>query len=642
MRRQARNIILVTCIYVFLIALYGYFTYQNTRAELMASLDQRLMTAVQATHHILGEDFHDTLTDAYSIDQPRDYQLSYELNQFAQEIGVAYVYTLKKFGDEIRFVMSSATDEQLAAKPYEMVYFTEYPEMDPALKEVFENGGTQFAEYEDRWGEFRSVFVAFENANNERYVIAADVSMSLVKAVMIRSLAYTFMLSCFIGFLLIPLVLIFLRSSEREWNARYQALFEDALTGLPNRNQLVQDLENSEYTHLAMYDINKFRDITNTYGPPVGDEILKQFACRLNHFNYPELENYRAYRVNGDVFATLVDQNVKDQVINDGTLKLIEHLTDHDYIVDNQEHVRLGITVGGVHQNEDALMLATMALDEANRRNMQTFVYNGDKQFLPRIYRKNLELKKQLETALAEDRLEPFFQPIVDPHSFKPIKFECLARIVDAEGQVQLTPDVFLPVARRVRLYPEITQRIVTKALAAAQNNGVVISINLSISDILNWPTAQFILDALKHSPATHLVQFEILETEAITDRRKVLDFVKKIKKLGAHIGVDDFGRSYSNFDRVVFLPVDFIKIDQSIIAYIEHNKDAQKITKHIVAMAHKHRIEVTAEYCHNEATTSMAAKLGVDHLQGFYLGKPGPDIQSFMLDNGYQKAARL
>jgi len=641
MRQQTRNIIVVTCIYVLIIALYGYFTYQNTRSELVASVDQRLLTAVHATHHILGEGFHDDLTEPDSIGQQRDYELSEELDHFAQDIGVTYVYSLKQFGDEIRFVMSSASEEELAKEPYEMVYYSEYPEMDPALQAVFANGGTQYAEYEDRWGAFRSAFVAFDDANNQRYVIAADVSLSVVKAVMIRSLAYSLMLSSFIGFLLIPLVLFFLRSSRREWQARYEAFFCDALTGLPNRNQLIKDLEDAERAHLALYDINKFRDITNTYGPPVGDEILKQFACRLNNFIPSGIDGYKTYRLNGDVFATFTDQHVHNEKINEATMDLIHHLTDHDYIVDNQEHVRLGVTVGGVHQHEDALMLATMALDEANRRNIQTFVYNGDKQFLPRIYRKNLELRKKLESALAEDRLVPFFQPIVEPHTFKPLKFECLARIVDDQGKVILTPDVFLPVARRVRLYPEITQRILTKALVVARQHNVVISINLSISDILNRPTALFILEVLKHSPVTHLIQFEILETEAITDRRKVLDFVKQVKKLGAHIGVDDFGRSYSNFDRVVFLPVDFIKIDQSIIAYIEHNKEAQKITKHIVSMAHKYKIEVTAEYCHNEATTEMACKLGVDHLQGFYIGKPGPDVQAFMTDTNIKQAAQ-
>ena len=641
MKQQTRNIIVVTGVYVLLIALYGYFSYQNTRLELLTSVDQRLLTAVNATHLILGKNFHDQLSERNSISAERDYELGLMLNEFKREIGVAYVYSLKKFTDEIRFVVSSATDEEIANHTYENTYFTEYPDMDPALVRAFENNTTQFAEYTDRWGEFRSVFVPYDNAQGERYVIGADVSIDMVKAVMVRSLALTFMLSCFIAVLLIPLVLLFLRSSEREWQARYAALFCDHLTGLPNRNQLIKDLESSQKPHLALIDINKFRDISNTYGPSVGDEVLKQFACCLNTFQHANLTSYQAYRINGDVFATMVDEEISDAEVNEKTQELIEHLTSHEYVIDNQEKVRLGVTVGGVHQKEDALMLANMALDEANRRNVKTFVYNGDKQFLPKIYKKNLRLKAQLEKALDEDRLVPFYQPIVDPESLKPVKYECLARIIDAEGNVELTPDVFLPVARRVRMYPEITRIILTKAIAAAKKYRSIISINISISDILNYPTATFIIDTLKKTGIAELIQFEILETEAITDRRKVMDFVKRVKKTGAQIGVDDFGRSYSNFDRVVFLPVDFIKIDQSIIAYIEHNKQAQKITKHIVAMAHKNNIQVVAEYCHNEATTMMASKLGVDQLQGFYLGKPASETQVFSSHNTLRQAVR-
>ncbi|WP_395374038.1 EAL domain-containing protein [Marinicella sp. W31] len=640
MKQQTRNIIVVTCVYVLLIVLYSYFTYQNTRSELLDSVDQRLLTAAHATHIILGKNFHDELSGPTSISAERDFELAVTLNQFKQEIGVAYVYSLKKFGEKIRFVVSSATDEELANNAYEASYYTTYQDMDPALQRVFDKGEPEFAEYSDRWGEFRSVFVPFDNTQGERYVIGADVSIDIVKAVMVRSMAFTFMLSCFIGVLLIPLVLIFLRSSEREWQARYASLFCDHLTGLPNRNQLIKDLDAAKRPHLALIDISKFRDISNTHGPSIGDEVLKQFACCLNSFVYPKLSDYKAYRINGDVFATMVDQKISDQEVNDGTLGLIEHLTNRDYLIDNQETVRLGVTVGGVHQKEDALMLANMALDEAKRRNIQTFVYNGDKQFLPKIYKKNLRLKALLEQALQEDRLVPFFQPIVDPNSLKPVKYECLARIVNHMGEVELTPDVFLPVARRVRIYPEITRIIVTKAIAVAKKYRTMISVNISISDILNYPTALFIIETLKKSGVAELIQFEILETEAITDRRKVLDFVKKVKKTGAQIGVDDFGRSYSNFDRVVFLPVDFIKIDQSIIAYIEHNKQAQKITKHIVAMAHKHKIQVVAEYCHNEATTMMAANLGVDQLQGFYLGKPAPEIQVFTMDVKLKQAA--
>lgn len=627
MKSHTHKIVFFALVYVVLILLFSYFDYTNTRSELMKTIDERLKMAVYSTRMLLGENFHDNLTGADSIDISQDRDIAQKLHQYARQVGLAYVYSLKEFNGEIRFVVSSATDDEVINNNYQRNYYASYDEMDSKVVDVFREKQAQFVQYTDRWGDFRSLFMPFQTKHQQTYVIGADISLSQVHAVIKRSVAYTIMMGCFIGLLLVPLLLSFLRSVNREWSARYRALFIDSLTGLSNRSQLIFDLESAQHPHLAFIDINKFRDISNTYGPAIGDSILKQFACRLDSFEHNILKSHNVYRVNGDVFAILEDQEVAHEHIQKATQQLIKYLVNHSYWVDSRTQLQLNVTIGGVHEKEDAMILADMALDEAKHRQLNAFVFAGGMKSLPQVYQKNLRIKTQLLLALKEGRLVPFFQPIVKASNFKVVKYECLARIIGHDNAVQVPPDVFLPVAKRARIYPQITRTMIKKSFAMAKSTQKLMSINLNVSDMLSQSTAHFILKSLRHFHVGQWIQFEILETEAISNQKRLIKFIKNVQKMGVKVGVDDFGRSYSNFDRIIALPIDFVKLDRSIIEFIVDDKAAQKLIRNIVKMAHKNGIEVTAEYCHNQAVTDMAVSLGVDYLQGFYLGKPAMTI---------------
>ena len=623
MRVHVKNILIIIGLYTLAIVLYCYFHYKDIHNQSIGGIDKKLLTAIHATRAIIGQDFHDLVFEQSTISPEQDFEMGMKLYEFAKDVGVEYVYSLKRFDGEVVFVVSGATADEISTGNYEPAYLTRYPEMDDAVERAFTNHNVETAEYSDRWGTFRSMYVPFNTQSGDVYVIAADVSIEEVKSAVFRSVFHTFLAASILGLLLIPLMVLLIKSMRREWNIKYQSMFNDELTGLPNRNQLLKDLDESENIHLALIDIKGFSDVTNTYGPAIGDHILKQFACRLNDFHHHKVENYQAYRVAGDLFATMVNQPLSKEDVQIRSEFLINHLTQHDYQINNNDYTRLALTLGGVNQNEDAFMLADMALHEAKRREVESFVYDSRSTSLPEVYKNNAHLKQQLQLALDEDRLVPFFQPIINAKNNQIAKYECLARIIDEDGEVIITPDVFLPVARQTRLYAEITHRMVAKSIAAVKKGNFIISINLSISDIMNGATRYYLLNAVKESAAADRIQFEILETEAIQDKTKVLTFIRKLQKLGARVGIDDLGRSYSNFDRLTFLPVDFIKIDGSIITSIGNDKDAQTVTKNIVDLAHRQNIKVTAEYCFNEATTKMAVALGVDYLQGFYCGKP-------------------
>lgn len=628
MRINFKFWLLISTLYVVAIGAFGYLQYQDKQAELLAEIDQKLLAAAQATRAIIGPDFHDQAVGPDTISQSQDYQLAIKLYQFAQSIDVAYVYSLKQFDDKVLFVVSSASDQELQLETYEPAYYTSYPEMDDAVLEAMSSGTAQTAEYHDRWGHFRSVFLPFKTQDGTPYVIGADVSLEDIHAVALKSMAYSVLMTALLVLLLWPLFWLLFKGSKKALEAKYQAMFADELTGLPNRNQLLKDLQQASHSHLALIDIRRFNDIINTYGPAIGDHVLKQFACRLDNFTDPRLYKLKAYRLDGDVFALVENHAMTADDVMACAKRLVNHLIDKPYQVSSNDQIKLRVTIGGVNQNEDAYVLANMALDEAKSRNLPTYVYDSKSHDLPATYQRNIQLQKELQLALDENRLVPFFQPIFSANQREIVRYECLARVVDSQGEVVIEPELFLPVARRMGLYAEITRRMIKQALVVARREAVDLTINISIADIMNAETKHFIWQALKNSRLGNRFQFEILENEPITNRQKVVDFIKRTQQLGAEFGIDDLGKSHSNIDRLMSLPLNFIKIDGSIITLIAEDIHTQKVVSELVAIARKNHLKVTAEYCHDEATTLMAEKLGIDYLQGFFLGKPSRAIQ--------------
>src|SRR5262249_36964972 len=122
----------------------------------------------------------------------------------------------------------------------------------------------------------------------------------------------------------------------------------------------------------------------------------------------------------------------------------------------------------------------------------------------------------------------------------------------------------------------------------------------------------------------------EILESEGIENYREVKQFLTMIKAAGVKVAIDDFGTGYSNFDHVLKLNVDYIKIDASLIQHLDTDRNAQIIVKTIVGFSRELGLKTISEHVHTQAVLNATKELGVDYSQGFFLGRPGPleDIQ--------------
>ncbi|MFC3194762.1 EAL domain-containing protein [Marinicella sediminis] len=419
-------------------------------------------------------------------------------------------------------------------------------------------------------------------------------------------------------------VLIYQKRRKRWLNMIKNAKI-DPLTGLPNQHQLQRDLKHARHTNLAFIKFHNFNSILNTYGPAITDDVIRQISAVIAGFSHPLSKNGTCYHVQQAVFATLEDQQISYEKIAQLTKDLVTAIMTTRYEVGDGEYISVNVTVGAVRQNRDAFMLANMALQEAERKNLQFYLIDEHDSWLPETYRRDLALTQVLLEGLKEDRIVAYYQPIFCARTKQVVKYECLSRLIGRDGEVELMPNVFIPLAHRANVYAQITKAMIRQAISLVEAYHINVSLNLSVSDIHNRRTCEYLFHKLKSSGLGQYIQIELLENEAIIETDDIIEFIGELKSIGCRVGMDDLGKGHSNIERLINLPIDYVKIDRSIMENVTHNLEMQNVARGIVKLAHKKGLEVVAEYCSTRALTQLAIDLGVDYLQGFYLGKPGP-----------------
>ena len=155
------------------------------------------------------------------------------------------------------------------------------------------------------------------------------------------------------------------------------------------------------------------------------------------------------------------------------------------------------------------------------------------------------------------------------------------------------------------------------------KNNDKSIAINFSVNDIMNKRFCSWLLALIAESQLAHRITFEITEQEGIQNFDVIKDFIAEAKKIGIKIAIDDFGSGYSNFEHLIHLDVNYLKIDGSLIRNIDTDKNAQLIVQTIVNFAKSLHIETIAEYVSSEEIFNYVRNLGIDYSQGYYIGHP-------------------
>ena len=402
----------------------------------------------------------------------------------------------------------------------------------------------------------------------------------------------------------------------------FRKYFTDNLTGLPNIYQLRKDLENEEKKRVVSIVVDDFETINSFYGYIVGDFVLEQVALFLK-----EKIDSKVYRVSGSEFAIVVEYfdfyRLKEFLQN-----LYDTISGFAIFYQKTKiMVTFTLASSASASIKHTLSKVAMAMHYAKKVRLPFWIYE-DSMRLENKYKQNLLYANKVRKAVEEGRVVPYFQPIMDNKKEKITKYEVLARMID-ENESVIAPDIFLPIAKKVKVYDIITRTIIDKAFEAFADKNIEFSVNLSIDDVMDADIYRYIIEKLKSfSKMAPFVTFELLESEAIEDFGKVGEFIKELKRYGAKVAIDDFGSGYSNFSYLVSMNVDFLKIDGMLIKDIDTNMDNYLVVEGIVNFAQKLGITVIAEYVHSSTVQAKVKELGIDFSQGFYIDKPKVDFK--------------
>ena len=411
----------------------------------------------------------------------------------------------------------------------------------------------------------------------------------------------------------------------RSTEIRYK-LYHDDLTNLYSRYSFFQDISELDSPIIMLVDINQFKTINEVYGNDIGSKVLKEFGDFL--FQRIEDKSYKVYRLSGDEFA-IIDSAV--DVSKDKHELLLEclfkHLNDLKIQIGNIS-ISLDATIGLASVTEYGYESAKIALDYAKKYKKQFVVYSQeiDKRKESSI---TLKCKDDISLAIEEQRVIAVYQGIVDAKGCI-VKYETLMRLEEKGTKKLQSPYFFLDVAIKTRLYSHLSMTVIFKALNILKDTSEVLSVNFTYSDIKNTVLIDKIEKFLKQNKdiGSRLI-VEITEDESIENYDDVKAFIKRFRAYGVKIAIDDFGTGFSNFQYILEIEPDYLKIDGSLVKDIDTNQRSFTLVEAIVQFSHKLGIKVIAEFVHSETIFEMLKDLNVDEYQGFYFHEPKVELGS-------------
>lgn len=418
----------------------------------------------------------------------------------------------------------------------------------------------------------------------------------------------------------------------RQSDLEHQAL-HDALTGLPNRTLLHDRMEQAinvarrdhQNLVLLMLDLDRFKEINDTLGHHVGDNVLKEVGIRLMA-SLRQIDTVA--RLGGDEYAILLpDTNIADA--ENITHKIIDGL-DNVIIIDELNlfiKASIGLAEYPTHGTDAATLIqhADVAMYIAKRGQSAYAIYNpqDDEYSIGR-----LALIGDLRDALENNSLKLHYQPIVDLRDGNYISAEALLRWEhDKFGAIP--PDQIVLLAEQTGMIDDITYWVLNEASRQCsqwrqQQQQIRISINISMSNLRN-PNLIEQLDTLikQFSLPAECFTLEITESAMMANPKRSLETLLKIHAMGIKLSIDDFGTGFSSLAYLKKLPVSELKIDKSFVMDLLKDENDLAIVRSTIDLAHNLGIKVIAEGVESEEIYNVLRDLNCDAAQGFYISRP-------------------
>jgi diguanylate cyclase (GGDEF)-like protein len=405
--------------------------------------------------------------------------------------------------------------------------------------------------------------------------------------------------------------------------------FKDSLTGLYNRTYLeeIYDQINLKNYHIALLDIDYFKNINDSFGHDAGDKVLKEVAKILTK-DTRKFDDI-VIRYGGEEFLIFIRKssrkfgyqslNIIERIWEDIQKKKIR--VDKEHVIDITASIGLNISTENEKFISEAIKKADIALYRAkNTGRNKIEIYDEDKEKSSKLVSINL-IKELIENK----SFICHYQPIIDLASNKIAYFEALVRLIDKDGNL-IYPNDFLPVIQNTYLYSKLTKEIINYNVEILKMYpSIVVSINLTPTDLFNKSTILLLKEIAKDKDISKRIYLEIVETENIISYQKMENTLKTLKSLNYTIGIDDFGSGYSNFIYLIKMNVDFLKIDANLIKNLDKDDMSYVVVSTIKNFCKETGIKTVAEFAENRIIYEKIKELGIDYVQGYYLGKPEP-----------------
>jgi len=424
-------------------------------------------------------------------------------------------------------------------------------------------------------------------------------------------------------------------------NARdriYELANHDSLTGLPNRalckdrlqQSIVQARRANASVGLLFIDLDRFKEVNDTLGHAVGDQLLMDFSWRLVH---AIRDGDTAARLGGDEFVVIAQGLARESDIRIVADKIIQSLAEPFVIEGRDLYVgaSVGVAVYPTHGDsaDDLLRQADTAMYAAKGDGGNACYFFDDT--LEHHRSQRLDLEGGLRRALAQGQLRLAYQPQVSASDGRLVGVEALLRW-ERPGYGNVPPDQFIPLAEETGLILPIGEWVLRAAclqLAAWRSEGLPplrMAVNVTARQLNDSDFARRVIAVLEETgtPPDRL-EIEITESQLMEKLHGGQANLKQLRALGVTVAVDDFGTGYSSLGRICSLPIDRIKIDKSFVIDLNTNGNSYAVAHAIIAMANALRLEVIAEGVELQEQADLLAGIHCHEFQGYLFGKPQP-----------------
>jgi diguanylate cyclase (GGDEF)-like protein len=424
-----------------------------------------------------------------------------------------------------------------------------------------------------------------------------------------------------------------IKEREEEIN---QLAFFDTLTNLPNRNQFNKHIQHqleqfpAQKLVVLMLDVDRFKEINDTVGHDVGDELLVLISQRL--VTYAANTAFFA-RLGGDEFGIAINlpANESADSLASSIVSLFEApFSICDLLLDIDCSIGAAVYPTDADSSQGLLQCADIAMYSCKGTHYCHAVY------VPELNKHSvlrLNLMSELKGALSEGQLVLHYQPKLSIQQNRIDTVECLIRWIHPEHGF-IPPDDFIPLAEQTGSIRHVTHWALNTAchqLRQWQDKGLEfgVAVNISAMDLVDMKLPSYIAELLtRYKLPANKLTMEVTESAVMSDPENALKALNTLQTMGIILSIDDFGTGYSSMAQLKKMPVDELKIDKAFVLDLAHNTDDQIMVKTLVSLAQNLSLKTVAEGVEDLATLEFLREIGCTKAQGFYLSKALPAEQ--------------